>query len=550
MPHAPAVLPDAPSALLSDDAETQRRIQLAILMFVVLGLSVRLLRFVMHFPLWADEAMLAANFLDADYLDMVRPLKFWQVSPILYLWSTLSIVKVVGFTEYSLRLFSCVCAMASVLVFHRLARRLLSGLPLLFAVAIFAVSYYPVRFASEVKPYASDLLTATVLLWVAVAWWQDRSRSRLLWIVACLAPLAIGLSYPAIFILGGILLGLAWPAWHTKLWRVRVAFLAAGVSTVVAFLVNYRYVVQAQFDASTPATQDFWAEGFPPLTNPVGLVIWFFQAHTGRMFGYPVGAENGGSLLWFALFVTGALVWWRSGRRALLGLMLAPFVLLFVAAVMHRYPYGGSGRISQHLVPAIVILMSAGIGWWLGRMTEVMRRQRLVVILVSVLLVFGMGQAVATIGWPYHYASDQEDRELSQQLWADDATKAVVVCAVTDLGLPWLEPTHRTLDGAKYLCNQRIYSHRLAQRRHVDWTKISDDKPLRVVMPFWPNQTDADLASRQAWLAGMATKYRHVKTTDYLTPKQRRTRARHSNGWWVRVEEFQPLHDEAGDVKN
>ena len=118
----------------------------------------------MNFPLWWDEAFVAVNFIRRDYLDLLRPLDYGQVCPILFLWCELALVKLLGFSEWSLRLFPLACAIASVLLFQHVAGRVVRGLPLLLSVAIFATSFHPIVHAADVKPYASDLLAALDLV--------------------------------------------------------------------------------------------------------------------------------------------------------------------------------------------------------------------------------------------------------------------------------------------------------------------------------------------------------------------------------------------------
>jgi len=157
-----------------DSEATRRHIALATGCLVVLGILVRLLRYSLKFPLWGDESALAANFLDRGYLDLLRPLDFQQVAPPLFLWIELAIVRLFGFNEWTLRAFPCVCSVASVLLFRHVAGRLLTGVPLLLAVGIFSVAYYPVRLGAEVKQYASDLLVSLVLLAIAFTVFGDR----------------------------------------------------------------------------------------------------------------------------------------------------------------------------------------------------------------------------------------------------------------------------------------------------------------------------------------------------------------------------------------
>ena len=113
--------------------------------FLALGLFVRLVRFLVVYPIWPDEAFVAANFLERGYLDLVRPLDYVQVCPILFLWIELTVVRLFGFSEWSLRLFPALCGLASMVLFRHLATRVLRGIPLLLAVGIFATSVSPIR---------------------------------------------------------------------------------------------------------------------------------------------------------------------------------------------------------------------------------------------------------------------------------------------------------------------------------------------------------------------------------------------------------------------
>ncbi len=105
------------------------------LAFVGLGLLIRLVRFLVVYPIWHDEAFVAVNFLNRGYLDLLRPLDYYQACPILFLWIELTAVRLFGFSESALRLFPFICGLASVLLFRHVAARLFRGIPLLLAVA-------------------------------------------------------------------------------------------------------------------------------------------------------------------------------------------------------------------------------------------------------------------------------------------------------------------------------------------------------------------------------------------------------------------------------
>ena len=65
----------------------ERQVSRAVWSFVVVGVVLRVVRYAMNQPLWGDEAFLAASFLDRGYVDLLQPLEYHQVAPLLFLWT-------------------------------------------------------------------------------------------------------------------------------------------------------------------------------------------------------------------------------------------------------------------------------------------------------------------------------------------------------------------------------------------------------------------------------------------------------------------------------
>jgi hypothetical protein len=178
--------------------------------------------------------MLAENFLDQGFLDLLWPLENHQVAPIGFLWIELACVRALGFSEWSLRLFPLLCGIGSLFVFRHVAARLLAGIPLVLAVGCLAVAKAPSGLSANAKPYACDLFVAVVLLALAVEWLRRPDRTTWLWGLAAALPLAFALSFPAVFVAGAISLALVAPAWRCGQRRTWCAFAAYHVSLGVA----------------------------------------------------------------------------------------------------------------------------------------------------------------------------------------------------------------------------------------------------------------------------------------------------------------------------
>jgi hypothetical protein len=485
-----------------DDGWSAPWVARATLGFVALGVTIRVVRYLLNFPLWCDETMLAANFLDRGFADLLRPLEYRQVSPLLFRFAMLGSVRAFGFSEMSLRLIPFVCGLGSVLLFRHVAGRILKGVPLLLAVAIFAVSAWPLRYAAEVKPYASDLLITLAMLAAAIEWRRDPAKVGWLWALAAGAPLAVGFSFPAVLVAAGIGLVLLPAVARSGRWDVRIAYVLFGLGAVATFLA-----LQG-FYKTSPQDQEYfyheWDDAFPPLRNPLAFAAWFLRMNTGFAFAYPVGGANGLSGLTFALFVAGAVALWRGRRRAALGLALMPFAMGLVAAAIRRYPYGMNTRTMQYVAPAICLLAGLGLAAALARLASPRLRRDGLRGAVLALAALGLWLVGYDLTHPYKTPSDERARAFAQWFWTEKSIRAELACVRGDLGVVF-RPEHWANDATDtYLCYQRIYSPRHARRAPLRLDAVSATHPLRVVL-F--NEFPQDTPAFRAWMAEMQSRF-------------------------------------------
>ena len=491
---------------------TERTLARATWAFVVLGVTLRVVRFLLNHPIWGDEAFLATNFLDRGYRDLLRPLDYHQVSPLLFLWVELTAVRLLGFREWSLRLFPTLCAVASVFLFRHAAGRVLRGLPLLLAVAIFAVSFYPIRHGGEIKPYASDLFVSLALLALALEWWREPGQSRWPWALAAFVPVAVGLSHPAIFVAGGVALAMAPTAWKGRRLETLLPFAAytvAMVATFLGLLVAFTSA-QARDVMGTGGMRSYWAQSFPPRGGPGAVVRWLAEIHSGHMFAYPAGGARGLSGLTVACLVAAVVVLWRRKQGTVLTLLLAPFGLGLVAAVLGRYPYGGSARIMQYAAPATCLLAGLGAASLLALPRSPSRRTRLATASLVGLAGLGVALLVIDIVAPFRSPCDQRTREFARWLWAEKGRDAEMACLKVDFGLTFEPLDWEFGRTAVYLCNQRIYSTRHRRRAKLPLDRVSADRPLACVYYNEPHRGRSLPQGHPAfvsWMAGMRARY-------------------------------------------
>ena len=421
--HRPAFAPLAcfthEDGLLS--AQAQRRWLLALM---ILGLALRLTRYLLRFPLWEDEAMLSANFLDRGYGQLLQPLNYCQVAPPLFLWGQLALTRLLGFNEYALRLLPFLCGLGSLFLFRHVAGRLLQGVSLVLAVGLFAIAYPMTRYAAEAKPYGCDLLVALAFFALAIEWLRRPDQTRWLWCLAAIVGPAIGYSFPTIFIGGGVSLVVAWALWSGRThhaprdeeqrthhaprdedrhaerdeysgWRPWIVYNAIFLAGVAATLALSKHSVNA---ATQQNMEDGWTCAFPPILEPLKLPRWLLETHAGGMLGYPVGGPHYGSSFSLLCLTIGVASLALRRRWLLMGLLLAPLGLNFLAAALHRFPYGGHARMTLFLAPAFCTLiaygLTAALAWIEGRVAAILLRQRHGQVVIAMRIAGDTGHAI------------------------------------------------------------------------------------------------------------------------------------------------------------
>lgn len=481
-----------------------------------LGVLVRLVRYLVDYPIWHDEAFLAASLWDRSFGELADPLEYGQVAPWMFLVVERAIVLCLGYSELTLRLFPTLCSVASVVVFRWLASRLFRGWALVLSVAVFASAFYPIRHGNEIKPYAADLLAALLLLTLAVEYLRKPESSRWWWIGAAALPFLLGVSYPAVFVAGGI-----WAATAPAiLWRgaprVRAGLIAYGFVMLGSFLAIYMAAtVVQQKQMGSFYRLGYWRESFPPMDQPLWIPVWLIEQHAGNMLAYPVGEQRGGSAATLACVIAGVAALCRRDRKTVAAMLVAPFGLGLVAAFLGKYPYGGEARIMQYLAPSICLLTGLGMAALAARIARPVWARRAPRILLGAMALLAVGLIVKDLVQPYRVAKDVRTREFARRFWTEKERGADVACLKSDFGVEIEPHTWEAGMSAVYLFHQRMYSprHRRGEPFRLRPEGYTAEHPLRVVL-FRDYETDLPAVRR--WLTEMEREFQPRGSTAFV----------------------------------
>jgi hypothetical protein len=470
---------------------------------LLLGIVLRVLRYALDSPLWWNEAFLAVNLLKRGWLELLGALDYHQVCPPGFLWGEKAVVALLGFHEGTLRLIPLASGVGALVVMSLLGRSVLPARPAWLAVLLLAVAYHPIRLASEVKPYATDLAVSALVLGVAARGLRCAGASadlRSLVVLTVLAPLGLAVSYPAVFVLGGAAAVLLVDRWPTAD-RATRWWLAGLCSSVAVSFVGLLVVAVSAQARSADASQmaEYWAEGLPRWYDPAAFGAWLVRVHTGPLLCLPAGSGPAVGVPALILAALGGRALLRSRRVALLCLYLAPFALTLAAALLDRYPYGSRARVVQHLVPALCWLMALGtdlVVRWIARRED--RRKRIVRVVAFGLVLVGVLPLIPDVRRPWRTPREEHARAFARTFWPSLGPEPTA-CLRWDVPvLPWESPNP---DVALYLCNQAIYS----PTRHL---RQADDQAHRVALPpprrfVAFDSPDVPEAGLGPWLAAM-----------------------------------------------
>jgi hypothetical protein len=323
----------------------------AIWLLVACGLGVRLQQYLHNRSLWLDEAMMALNVLHRSFHQLTEKLTYSLVAPIGWLWLEKLCQLVLGKGELALRLVSVLASAAALLLTAWLAAQVLNRRAQVLAVALVAFHPSLIYYATELKPYATDVAVA-VLLWCATFWVLRRAAAARLIVFALAGVLAVWLSHPAVFVLAGIGVTLTAHFAARGAWRRLAAMLAVFSAWGISFIAEY--VLALRQSSSNPGLLNTYPfVHFPPrhFANLDEVVRTAFAWQQE-----PWALALSGVVL-FA-FLVGA---WQMLQRQRLALWLlaSPVLVALLASALHHYPV--LLRFMLFATPAVLVVAAAGV---------------------------------------------------------------------------------------------------------------------------------------------------------------------------------------------
>lgn len=458
-----------------------RALRILVIAVFLIGIALRIARFLQNRPLWSDEAKLALGIGRSNFAGLMSSLDYNQVAPILYLWIVKALTVLFGMHEWVLRLPSLVAGIALLWLMWLLSRRLLSDVGVLLCLALAATAPLLVAYSAEAKPYELDACVSAILLLLALPLFnEDDARRRA--VLGIVGIAAIGVSLPAVFTLGGIACALIVFAWRNRNLRAALTTCAWGIVWVMVFLLQRKLLSS---DVTTGPNMDFfWRDVMIRFGDPGWPARFFFSVSSGILASMDPFLRFV-SILAPAVAVIGTLAIWKRANAygALMLVLTLGFAL--VASGVSLWPI--DGRLALFLAPVALIWFggSADFFWSAAGKNNAMK----------VALAGGMMLPLAfNLRHPSIFPPREASRELIATLKARRANAPVYVVPpgvstwlfyTTD----WSRP-----DTARLAWYARLYAARQGLSRGHP---VSEDEPAYE----WRDPEGAELAGRYSGMA-------------------------------------------------
>jgi len=435
--------------------------------------------------LMIDEANVALNLAERNFIELWQPLDYQQYAPPLFLsWAKLS-SWLFGMNEYALRLPALLSSLLSIYLIIRICRLpylRLSAPFILIALCLFGSSHIMLFHADLLKQYSSDGLFSLLLVALAMRYSYSTLLLRkglFLWTI--LGSILIWFSMPIVFVLASVGLFYIYEASRNAQGnKVLKALAVPAAIWGVQFVVYFFAILKT--DAESEYLQNFhrayffdyalWnAESWVKNTQIIMGLVQAFVGKTVVVF------------IWLAFSTAAALYTIARKHRALFFLLVLPFFFAVVASFLHYYSF--IPRLLVFFMPLFSILLALGLKtlWQIQNVIA-----RFLVLLSSIFIIAQMS------AWKYilpdTHCLMEETREVMDDLRpVSDPSQAIFV---NHSGVPAL--TFYT----KYHSNSENYRY-FAHFRHINWdqnlvkevNEFMDEHPQTDLMVIWGHERNA-----------------------------------------------------------
>ena len=177
---------------------SSRKVITLLIIIVILGASIRF-GLIQRNPLWLDEAMMFDYANHADFSEVMEKTKNDCMTGPIAMFLLHYNIKLLGTSEFSLRLFSCLTGILSLVFLFFLASYFMSDNYALLASGIAAISPFQVYYSVDLREYGFTFLISIISSILFVQFIQKKSFLNGL-CCSFLCSFGLGVQYGIVFL--------------------------------------------------------------------------------------------------------------------------------------------------------------------------------------------------------------------------------------------------------------------------------------------------------------------------------------------------------------
>ena len=329
---------------------------------VVLGVGalLRLWQYAAGKSLWLDEIAIALNIIPRPLGQLLtQPLGLEQVAPKGFLAFEKVATLAFGPNDYALRLYALLCGLAALVLFWRLAARVLQGRGALIALGLFAIAPPLIRYSAEAKQYGGDTAATIALMLLAVRLMDEEPSVR-----RCVLSGLTGAAL-AVFSQASVIAMAGLGAVLVARWAVRRDPQSAmpALWTVPIWAATSLASLAATGLSMSPSTREFmqwfWRRGFPPVPFHLQATLGWLVARIQLLFSFEQLLHYPLPALYALAMTFGLAALWHRRSPFIALATYAPLLVLIAAALTRQYPL--EGRLVLFVVPVLLLGVAATV---------------------------------------------------------------------------------------------------------------------------------------------------------------------------------------------
>ncbi|MDR1120974.1 MAG: hypothetical protein LBM08_08655 [Dysgonamonadaceae bacterium] len=344
-----------------------------VVLVLIAGAVLHLSQFLYNRSLWIDEAWVALNLIHKNSLELLRPLDYGQVAPVLFLQIEKLFSTLLPNVEYGFWIFPFICFFAALYFFYKIVKKNLpDSSEIVMALSLFVFNIPFIWYSSETKQYMVEVFVFLSMFYFTQKDYQKVSNKY--YTLGIAGVLSVFLSNVAPIALSVCGIYLLYDYFSTKREKAIKPLLIVAASWLSAFLVYYFFFIYKH--PLDGMMKNWWSkcDAFPPL-NPIEMVQFLYERFEVITFSLSSFNPKVGWCVYF-LFISGIirLIWTKQIK--LLIFTCVPILLHFILSIIELYPFVLYSYKSYHwatafylrlvlyILPCIMIICSISFGFF------------------------------------------------------------------------------------------------------------------------------------------------------------------------------------------